>query len=84
MLIPLNRMDEAVRERKKAMDIDPFSWPWVLVQTFEENHSLDAAITEARMRLGPNPTNAALRGVLSRAYLSKGMEKGPLRSWKNH
>jgi predicted Zn-dependent protease len=75
MLIPLNRMDEAVRERKKAMDIDPFSWPWVLVQTFEENHSFDAAINEARMRLGADPTNAALHGVLSRAYLYKGMEK---------
>jgi TolB-like protein/DNA-binding winged helix-turn-helix (wHTH) protein len=74
MLIPLNRMDEAVRERKKAMDIDPFSGPWILVQTLDENHAPDAAISEARMRLGANPTNAALHSVLSLAYLHKGME----------
>jgi TolB-like protein/DNA-binding winged helix-turn-helix (wHTH) protein len=75
MLIPLNRMDEAVRERKKAMDIDPFSWPWVLVQTFDEDQAFDAAISEAHMRLGANPTNARLHGELSRAYLHKGMER---------
>jgi TolB-like protein/DNA-binding winged helix-turn-helix (wHTH) protein len=75
MLIPLNRMDEAVRERKKAMDIDPFSWPWVLIQTFDENHAFDAAINEAHMRLGAIPTNAGLHSALSRAYLHKGKER---------
>jgi TolB-like protein/DNA-binding winged helix-turn-helix (wHTH) protein len=75
MLIALNRMDEAVRERKKAMDIDPFSGPWVLVQTFDEDQAFDAAISEAHMRLGANPTNARLHGELSRAYLHKGMER---------
>jgi TolB-like protein/DNA-binding winged helix-turn-helix (wHTH) protein/Tfp pilus assembly protein PilF len=75
MLIALNRMDEAVSERKKAMDIDPYSWPWVLVQTLDQNREFDAAIKEARMRLGANPTNAALHITLSESYLHKGMER---------
>ena len=75
MLIALNRMDEALKERKKAMDIDPYSWPWVLVQTLDENHAFDAAISEAHMRLGANPTNAVLHSALSRSYLHKGMER---------
>jgi TolB-like protein/DNA-binding winged helix-turn-helix (wHTH) protein len=75
MLIPLNRMDEALNERKKAMDIDPYSWPFVLAQTLDENHAFDAAIGEARMRLGANQTNAALHSTLSAAYLHKGMER---------
>jgi TolB-like protein len=75
MLIPLNRMDEAVRERKKAMDIDPYSWPWVLIQTLDWNHAFDAAISEANMRLGANPTNVGLHSALSGAYLHKGKER---------
>jgi tetratricopeptide (TPR) repeat protein len=68
-------MDEAVSERKKAMEIDPYSWPWVLIQTLNEDHAFDAAISEGRMRLGANPTNVTLHGELSRSYLRKGMEK---------
>lgn len=83
MLVPLNRMEEAVSERKKAMDIDPFSWPWVLVQTLDQNREFDAAIKEARMRLGANPTNASLHSTLSGSYLHKGMERRLLRSWKH-
>lgn len=75
MLIALNRMDEAVSERKKAMDIDPYSWPWVLVQTLDQNRDFGAAIKEARMRLGANPTNASLHSALSGSYLHKGMER---------
>ncbi len=75
MLIPLNRMDEAIRERKRAMDIDPFSWPWVLIRTFDEDRDFDAAISEAHMRLGANPTNARLHSALSRSYLHKGKER---------
>jgi TolB-like protein/DNA-binding winged helix-turn-helix (wHTH) protein len=75
MLIALNRMEEAVNERKKAMEIDPYSWPWVLIQTLDENHAFDAAISEAQMRLGANPTNPDLHGTLSRSYLHKGMER---------
>jgi tetratricopeptide (TPR) repeat protein len=75
MLVPLNRMDEAVRERKRAMEIDPFSSPSALIQIFDWNRAFDAAISEAHMRLGANPNNAGLHSALSRAYLYEGMEK---------
>jgi tetratricopeptide (TPR) repeat protein len=75
MLVPLNRMDEAVRERKRAMEIDPFSWPSALIQIFDWNRAFDAAISEAHMRLGANPNNAGLHSALSRAYLHEGKER---------
>jgi TolB-like protein/DNA-binding winged helix-turn-helix (wHTH) protein len=75
MLVPLNRMDEAIRERKRAMEIDPFSWSSALIQTFDWNRAFDAAISEAHMRLGANPTNPGLHRALWQVYLHKGEER---------
>lgn len=75
VLRPLNRMDEALQEEKKAMELDPLSEPDALVFVLIRMRNFDAALNEARIRNGAQPNNADLHEVLSEAYSSKGMEK---------
>src|ERR1700751_4324619 len=46
-----------------------------MVQTLDQNHAFNAAISEAHMRLAAYPTSVPLHGELSRSYLLTGMEK---------
>jgi len=74
-LRPLNRMDEALREERKAMELDPFARPWALSYTLLGARQYDAALNEARVRSEAEPNNAELHEVLSQAFFMKGMEK---------
>jgi len=71
----LNRMDEAVQEEKKTMELDPFAKPFVLGFALIRARQFDAALNEARIRSGAQPNNAGLHHLLSYAYFFKGMEK---------
>jgi tetratricopeptide (TPR) repeat protein len=75
VLRPLNRMDEALQEEKKAMELDPFSEPQALVCVLIRMRQFDAALNEARIRSDGQPNNAELHDVLSQAYFFRGMEK---------
>jgi TolB-like protein/DNA-binding winged helix-turn-helix (wHTH) protein len=75
VLRPLNRMDEALQEEKKAMELDPLSEPDALVFVLIRMRNFDAALNEARIRSDAQPNNADLHEVLSEAYSLKGMEK---------
>jgi tetratricopeptide (TPR) repeat protein len=74
-LRPLNRMDEALLEERRAMERDPFASPdklgWELIRT----RQFDAALNEARVRSEAWPNNPDLHYLLSYAYFAKGMEK---------
>ena len=74
-LRPLNRMDEALQEEKKAMELDPFARSWALGMALIRARLFDAALNEARLRSDAEPNNAELHDLLSSAYLLKGMEK---------
>jgi TolB-like protein/DNA-binding winged helix-turn-helix (wHTH) protein len=75
VLRSLNRMDEAVQEEKKTMELDPFAKPFVLGFALMRARQFDAALNEARIRSGAQPNNAGLHHLLSYAYFFKGMEK---------
>ena len=75
VLTSLNRMDEALQEQRKAMELDPFTEPgglgWMLIRA----RKFDAALNEARIRIEAQPSNADLHDLLSAAYYYKGMAK---------
>ena len=75
VLRSLNRMDEAVQEEKKTMELDPFAKPWVLGFALIRARQFDSALNEARIRSGAQPNNASLHYLLSYAYFFNGMEK---------
>jgi TolB-like protein/DNA-binding winged helix-turn-helix (wHTH) protein len=74
-LRPLNRMDEALQEEKKAMELDPFGRSWALGVALIRARQFDAALNELRLRSDAEPNNADLHDLLSSAYFLKGMEK---------
>ena len=75
VLSALNRTDESLQEDKKSMELDPFARPWALGYSFLRARQFDAAVNELRIRGEAQPNDAWLHGVLSEAYLHKGMEK---------
>ena len=81
-LRPLNRMDEALQEEKKAMELDPFARSDALGMTLIRARQFDAALNEARLRSDAQPNNADLHGLLGYAYLFNGMEKEAEREWE--
>ena len=75
VLRALNRMDEALQEQRKAMELDPFARPWAMGYTLLAARQFDAALNEARVRSEAEPNNADLRDLLSQAFFMMGMEK---------
>lgn len=82
VLETLNRTQESLEERKKAMELDPFSRPWALAQALLHAHRFDLALSEARARGEAQPDNASLRAMLVDAYVQKGMEKEAAQEWE--
>jgi TolB-like protein/DNA-binding winged helix-turn-helix (wHTH) protein len=74
-LRPLNRMDEALQEQRKAMELDPFARPYQLGYALIRMRQFDAALNEARIRRDVQPNNADVHYLLSQVYFLKGMEK---------
>jgi predicted Zn-dependent protease len=74
-LSALNRTEESLQEDRKAMELDPFARPWALGYALLRARQFDAALNELRIRNEAQPNSAWLHGVLSEAYLHKGMEK---------
>lgn len=70
-----NRMDEALEEEKKAMELDPFSNPDGLVWILIRMRRFDAAVSEARARSEGQPNNVDLHEALAAAYFVDKQEK---------
>jgi tetratricopeptide (TPR) repeat protein len=75
ILIVSQRPDDALREEKLAMEIDPSVEPWALGDTYINLRQFDAAINELRLRELAQPNDAAVHFLLSKAYWLKGMWK---------
>ena len=75
VLRPMNRMDEALQEEKKAMELDPLSEPDGTTFVLLRMRNFDAALNEARIRSEAQPNNGGLHEVLSEAYFFKRMDK---------
>ena len=82
VLETLNRIEESLEERKKAMELDPFARPWALAQALLHARRFDAALNEARSRSEAQPDNASLRAMLVDAYVQKGMEREAAHEWE--
>jgi tetratricopeptide (TPR) repeat protein len=73
VLAALNRMDEALLEQKRGLDLDPFQRPWSLGATYIQLRRYDDAIRELEMRKEAQPENVWVRFTLFRAYGHKQM-----------
>jgi len=82
ILETLNRTEESLEERRKAMELDPFGRPWALAQALLHARRFDAALNEARVRSEAQPDNASLHAMLVDAYVQKGMEKEAAQEWE--
>jgi TolB-like protein/DNA-binding winged helix-turn-helix (wHTH) protein len=74
VLVVAQRPDEAVREEKRAMELDPFSEPWALGLVYLQTRQIDAAISELQVRTKAQPNIVGFFN-LSGAYWLKGMWK---------
>jgi TolB-like protein/DNA-binding winged helix-turn-helix (wHTH) protein len=75
VLSALNRTDESLQEDRKAIELDPFVRPWEMGYALIRARQFDAAVNELRMRSEAQQNQLWLHGVLSEAYLYKGMER---------
>ncbi len=71
----LNEKTEAVEVQRKAMEVNPFVWPWGLVMTYDALRDYDAALEEGKFRLKTYPENPMLLYLLSDVYRCKGMTR---------
>ncbi|HKR85183.1 MAG TPA: hypothetical protein VJS37_13580, partial [Terriglobales bacterium] len=74
VLVVAHRLDEAVQEEKRAMDLDPFSEPWALGLVYLQTGQIDAAISELQVRTKAQPNIVGFY-TLAGAYWLKGMWK---------
>ena len=82
VLETLNRTEDSLEERRKAMELDPFSRPWALAEALLHARRFDASLNEARLRSEAQPDNASLHAMLVDAYMQKGMEKQAAQEWE--
>jgi TolB-like protein/DNA-binding winged helix-turn-helix (wHTH) protein len=75
VLQSLNRPDEALREQKIAVELDPLPRQWLMIVSFFQTRQFDAALKDAKMRVEVRPKSGGLHGLLSAAFWFKGMEK---------
>jgi TolB-like protein len=75
VLRPLNRMDEASQEQKKAVELNPFAMPTGSGYALLRMGQFDAAVNEGRLRAEAQPNNSDVHNLLADAYLDNGMEK---------
>jgi TolB-like protein/DNA-binding winged helix-turn-helix (wHTH) protein/Flp pilus assembly protein TadD len=75
VLRPLGRMDEALQEEKKAMELDPFSNPDGLIWVLIRMRRFEAAVNEARVRSDAQPNIADLHDGLAAAYFFNKQER---------
>src|SRR5258708_38096461 len=74
VLVVAQRPDEAVREEKRSMELDPFAEPWALGLVYLQTRQIDAALSELQLRAKAQPNFVGLF-YLSEAYWLKGMWK---------
>jgi TolB-like protein/DNA-binding winged helix-turn-helix (wHTH) protein/Tfp pilus assembly protein PilF len=74
VLVVAQQPDEAVREEKRSMELDPFSEPWALGLTYIQTRQIDAAISELQVRTKAQPNIVGFFN-LSGAYWLKGRWK---------
>lgn len=74
VLNSVNRLDEAVQEQKKAMELDPFTDPAGLGYALICVRQFEAAVNEARARVATQPNNADLHYLLAFANFGEGSE----------
>lgn len=75
ILLAMNRQEEALREQKRATEIDPYLRPWALGRAYYYVRQYDASIEEFRMRAQAGTAALWIHSFLSKVYGFKGMEK---------
>lgn len=75
ILMVSQRPDDALREEKRAMELDPFAEPWALGHIYINLRQFDAAVNELRLRAQVQPNDSLVHFYLSDAYWHKGVWK---------
>jgi TolB-like protein/DNA-binding winged helix-turn-helix (wHTH) protein len=82
ILMAMNRTDEALREQKRATELDPFARPWALSYAFLTARQYDVALKEAKLRSEAQPADGSLHGQLSEIYRLLGRDKEAAQEWE--
>jgi TolB-like protein/DNA-binding winged helix-turn-helix (wHTH) protein len=75
ILFAMNRPEEAMKEQKRATDIDPFERPWALGRAYYRVRRYDDAIQEFRMRAQAGSSALWVHYFLSKVYGFKHMDE---------
>jgi tetratricopeptide (TPR) repeat protein len=75
VLIPMNRMQDALEEVKKATELDPFARPFAMGYMLLIMRRYDEAVNELRTRLETLPADPRLHQLLAEAYWHQGMKQ---------
>jgi TolB-like protein/DNA-binding winged helix-turn-helix (wHTH) protein/Tfp pilus assembly protein PilF len=72
ILVTRNHMEEALREDKLAIELDPFARPWAYGAALLRARRFDDALKEFKQREGALPNIASVHEGLSQAYAYNG------------
>lgn len=78
ILTASNRGGEAIQSQKQEMELDPFSRPWGMAETYVEVRQYRAAIDDAQLRLKNAPDDLLLLSFMAQSYHCLGDEKHAL------
>ena len=74
-LLAMNREADALAEEKRALELDPYTRPFILGVFYTNTRHYDAAIQELRLQHVARPNEGDVVMALSKAYWLKGMYK---------
>src|SRR5205823_11737096 len=68
----VNRMEEAIQEDKRALELDPFARPWVYGYALIRARRYDEAVKELKQRSEARPESMITYYLLAQAYYCTG------------
>jgi len=74
-LTALNRYAEAIEAERKALELEPRSHPWKMLEILSEARQYDAALENGKQRIESNPQDPGLYYMMMDTYRRKGMYK---------
>ena len=82
VLTAMNRMDEAIAEDRRTMELDPFARPWAYGYAFIRARRYDEALQDLRQKLEARPESGTTRWLMADVYFYKGDTKSAVEEIK--
>ena len=74
-LTVLNRNAEAIEAERKALELEPLSHPWQMLEILSQARQYEAALQDGKQRIESNPRDPGLYYMMMDTYRRKGMYK---------